>query len=194
MTSAHNKILKRTFDIIFSLFFIVFIYSWSAILIGLGIKLSSKGSILFRQPRIGQDGKSFQCYKFRTMHLNELDINTSKNDSRIFPFGVFLRKTNLDEFPQFINVLIGNMSIVGPRPYMISEDQMLNESLQDYGLRRLAKPGITGYAATKGFRGGTNDLEHMQERTNLDIQYIKIWSLGLDLKICFHTAMENFII
>ena len=188
-----NRAFKRCFDIIFSFIFILFIFSWVSILVGIIIKFTSRGPIIFKQIRIGQYGHSFLCYKFRTMGINNQETNTSKNDSRIFPFGNILRKTNMDEFPQFINVLLGNMSIVGPRPYMISEDQELEKKLDNYKIRRLAKPGITGYAAIKGHRGGTKDLGLMQKRTNLDIEYVNKWTLALDFYICIATTFDMFL-
>ena len=118
---------------------------------------------------------------------------TKVGDSRIFSFGHFMRKTNIDEFPQFINVFNGDMSVVGPRPHMLSEDVMLTEKIDKYRLRYWVKPGITGLAAIKGFRGGTESLLLMQQRIDLDIKYIETWSIWLDIKICFLTAIETLM-
>ena len=122
---------------------------------------------------------------------NELSLNiTEYNDKRIFFIGKILRRFNIDEFPQFINVLKGDMSVVGPRPHMVSEDRILSDRIDGYNLRFKVRPGITGLAAINGFRGGTNNLELMQKRIDLDLLYIKQWSLGLDIKICFKTFFE----
>jgi len=187
-----NVINKRFFDFIFSLLFILFIYWWSYIIIFLIIKFQSKGPILFKQKRIGLDGQTFMCYKFRTMHIHESNSKTitKKDDSRIFAFGRLMRKLNIDEFPQFINVFKGDMSVVGPRPHMVSEDIMLADKIEKYRMRRWVKPGITGYAAIKGFRGGTESIELMQKRINLDVRYIEKWTFWLDLKICYQTIFE----
>ena len=133
------------------------------------------------------------CYKFRTMHIDDTNskILTKVGDSRIFSFGQFMRKTNIDEFPQFVNVLKGEMSVVGPRPHMNSEDKMLADKIEKYRMRRWAKPGITGFAAIKGFRGGTESMDLMQKRINLDVRYIEQWSFWLDLKICYQTTLET---
>jgi len=186
-------ILKRIFDFLFSLLFISLIYWWIYLIVFFVVKFQSKGPILFKQARIGLDGKVFKCYKFRTMNIepSNSETITKVGDSRIFSFGNFMRKTNIDEFPQFINVLKGDMSVVGPRPHMISEDNVLAEKIEKYRIRRWAKPGITGFAAIKGFRGGTESMDLMQKRINLDIRYIEKWSLWLDLKICYYTALET---
>ena len=126
------------------------------------------------------------------MHIhdsNSKDI-TKVGDERIFSFGQFLRKVNIDEFPQFINVFKGNMSVVGPRPHMVSEDKMLAEKVAKYRMRRWVKPGITGYAAMKGYRGGTESLDLMQKRIDLDVEYIEKWSFLLDVRICIDTVLE----
>jgi len=187
-----NIINKRFFDFIFSLLFILFIYWWSYIIIFFITKFQSKGPILFKQERIGLDGQKFMCYKFRTMHIHESNSKniTEKDDFRIFAFGRLMRKLNIDEFPQFINVFKGDMSVVGPRPHMVSEDMMLANKIEKYRMRRWVKPGITGYAAIKGFRGGTESIELMQKRINLDVRYIEKWSFWLDINICYHTILE----
>ncbi len=188
-----NIINKRIFDILFSFLFLILIYWWIYLIVFFLTKVQSKGPILFKQDRIGLDGEIFKCYKFRTMNIDDTNSKdlTKVGDSRIFPFGQIMRKTNIDEFPQFINVLKGNMSVVGPRPHMISEDQKLENEIEKYRMRRWAKPGITGFAAIKGFRGGTESMELMQKRINLDVRYIEKWSFWLDLKICYKTALET---
>tara|TARA_Y100001980_G_C14556662_1_gene349168 strand:+ start:13215 stop:14624 length:1410 start_codon:yes stop_codon:yes gene_type:complete len=193
LKQAYNQINKRLFDFIFSSIFLLTIFWWSYIIIGLIIKFTSKGPVFFIQNRIGKDGLSFYCIKFRTMHIKKsdsIDDVTTKNDKRVYPFGKFLRQTNLDEFPQFINVLLGSMSVVGPRPHMILEDKMLAKELSKYRLRHWVRPGITGLAAINGYRGGTEDMELMQKRINYDIKYIETWSLMNDIKICFLTIVN----
>ena len=183
---------KRIFDIIFSILFIFFIFSWVSLIVIVIIKIQSRGPAFFKQERIGLKGEVFNCYKFRTMHLDETRLKNYKNDKRIFPFGKLIRKLNVDEFPQFFNVLKGDMSIVGPRPHMIIEDKDLERKIKNYCNRRLVKPGITGYAAINGFRGGTNDMVLKQKRTDLDIEYINNWSFFLDIKICLITQLNCF--
>lgn len=190
--NSSNTIIKRVFDFLFSFLFIFLIYWWVYLIVFFIIKYQSKGPILFKQKRIGLDGETFMCYKFRTMHIDNTNskILTKVGDSRIFSFGHFMRKVNIDEFPQFINVLKGEMSVVGPRPHMLSEDKMLADKIEKYRMRRWVKPGITGFAAVKGFRGGTESLELMQQRINLDVRYIEKWSFWLDLTICYKTFLE----
>tara|TARA_Y100001970_G_scaffold168897_1_gene206551 strand:+ start:31774 stop:33180 length:1407 start_codon:yes stop_codon:yes gene_type:complete len=190
-----NQINKRLFDFVFSSLFLIIFFWWIAILIGLAIKLSSKGPIFFRQERTGRDGSIFNCIKFRTMHVNKLSLSknnkiTKVNDPRIYSLGQFLRKYNLDELPQFINVFFGDMSIVGPRPHMLKEDEDLAVNLNSYRIRHWVRPGITGLAAVKGFRGGTEDMKLMQNRINYDIEYIETWSLVSDIRICLLTAYQ----
>jgi putative colanic acid biosynthesis UDP-glucose lipid carrier transferase len=161
--------------------------------VALGIKLSSGGPVLFKQERTGYDGKIFICYKFRTMHNQKHRFNrrepdiTSDNDRRVFKFGEFLRKTNLDEIPQFINVLKGDMSIVGPRPYPVRENSYWNSIFPDFYKRFAVKPGLTGLAQATGYRGGTMNLLHMRERLKRDLTYINDRSLFMDLKIILLT-------
>ncbi|MDC0145570.1 sugar transferase, partial [bacterium] len=187
---------KRIFDFLFSFLFIIFIYWWVYLIVFFLIKAQSKGPILFKQERVGLDGEIFNCYKFRTMHIDDTNskILTKIGDVRIFPFGKFMRKTNIDEFPQFLNVLIGNMSVVGPRPHMLSEDKILADKIEKYRMRRWTKPGITGFAAIQGFRGGTESMDLMQKRINLDVRYIEKWSFWLDLKICYLTILETLFL
>lgn len=181
---------KRLIDIVFA-FFILVIFSPILILIAIKIKLSSPGPIIFVQRRYGIDGSSINVYKFRTMTVTENGENTyqqvQKNDLRVTPFGAFLRKTSLDEFPQFINVLQGRMSIVGPRPHVVAVNENYRKLIPGYMVRHKVKPGITGWAQVNGFRGG-DDLDPMKGRIEHDLEYLRIWSLGLDFWIIFKTA------
>lgn len=194
----HNRVFKRLFDLTISLVFIVTIYWWVHLLIGLAIKLTSRGPVFFKQKRIGVNNRSFICYKFRTMAADPENSQresgfgniTKKNDSRITKVGKFLRCSNLDELPQFLNVLKGDMSIVGPRPHMVQEDQDIQDHVRKYRVRRFVKPGITGWAQINGFRGGTKDLKLMQKRIEHDIYYIEKWSTVFDLKIIGKTAWQ----
>jgi len=186
----YNKILKRLFDIIFSLFVLIFFVSWMYLLFGLIIKLKSKGPILFVQNRHGLEGKVFTCFKFRTMIMNtEEDTKfADDNDDRLTSFGKFLRISALDEMPQFINVLIGDMSVVGPRPHPIKLNDQFYNKVDKFSKRHQFKPGITGLAQIQGFRGKINNFYDMSSRVKLDRYYFKNWSLFFDLKICFKTV------
>lgn len=191
----HNQLVKRFFDIIFSLIFLITIFSWLFPIIALIILIDSKGSILFIQERWGKNNKSILCYKFRSMTNNssEFDNNGSykqatKNDTRITKIGHFLRKSNLDELPQFINVLLGDMSVVGPRPHPVPLNIESKSKINNYLLRHLVKPGITGWAQVKGFRGETREIHLMKKRVQYDIHYIENWSPLFDLKIIFLTV------
>lgn len=188
LTRRRNQIRKKTFDMFLSTIVVLGILWWFYPLVGLLIKLSSRGPVVIRQDRIGIDGIRFMCMKFRTMVSDKSAEKgyshlTSKDDHRITLIGKILRKTNLDELPQFINVLRGYMSVVGPRPHMVSEDQEIADKIDKYRIRRFVKPGITGLAAIKGYRGGTENLDLMQKRINHDIEYIENWSFWLDIKI-----------
>jgi Undecaprenyl-phosphate glucose phosphotransferase len=189
-----NRFAKRTFDIIFSSFVIIFILSWLYPLIAILIKLSSRGPVLFKQERSGLNNEIFLCYKFRSMRLsNDSDIKqASKGDSRITRIGKFLRKSSIDEFPQFINVLIGDMSIVGPRPHMLLHTEEYSSLIKKYMVRQLVKPGITGIAQVRGYRGETKEIEDMEGRVRLDVWYIENWSLPLDINIVFLTIWNVF--
>lgn len=185
-----NRILKKLFDLLFSLFVIIFIFSWLFPILALIIKFSSKGPVFFIQERSGEDNQSFKCIKFRTMRVNaDSDkIQASKGDPRITKIGAFMRKTNLDELPQFFNVLWGNMSVVGPRPHMLAHTEQYKELINNYLVRHYAKPGITGWAQVNGYRGETKELEEMEGRVKLDIYYIENWSFLLDIKIIWLTV------
>ena len=184
-----NRIIKRVFDVIFSSIVILLIYPWLIPLAALAIKISSKGPIFFRQLRSGIDNKEFYCYKFRTMRVNKLsdELQACKEDPRITKIGSFMRKTNLDEFPQFLNVLIGDMSIVGPRPHMLKHTYEYSKLVDSYMVRQLVKPGITGPAQVYGFRGETKTTAEMEGRVELDIWYIENWSFLLDIKMIMLT-------
>lgn len=190
LESPLNRIIKRLFDIVFALIIIITIFSWLFPIIMIIIKLTSKGPTFFKQERSGEDNKTFTCLKFRTMLINEHSdiVQARKNDSRITSFGKFLRKTNLDELPQFLNVLKGDMSVVGPRPHMLKHTEEYSNLIKNYLVRHLIKPGITGWAQVNGLRGETTELEQMSSRVEYDIWYIENWSFMLDLKIVFQTV------
>jgi putative colanic acid biosysnthesis UDP-glucose lipid carrier transferase len=198
LEEIHWKVLKRTFDIIFSLSFLVLIYSWLFPVIAFFLKKDSRGTVIFRQDRIGVKNKKFICYKFRTLHSekkeNELFVPVIKDDSRITRFGNFLRKSNLDELPQFINVLKGEMSVVGPRPHAIPYDDKYRLIVEDIRLRHNVKPGITGWAQVHGLRGDTFNEEVNARRTikriEHDIWYIENWSFWLDIQIIILTIWQ----
>jgi len=186
---AYQQKLKRGFDFFTSVFLFATVFSWLFPIIGLIIKLDSKGPVFFRQLRHGKDNVPFYCYKFRSMHKNgESDIKqATKNDARITGIGKFLRSSSLDELPQFINVLIGEMSIVGPRPHTIPMNDKFSEEINNFMYRHTVKPGITGLAQAKGFRGETKDFYDIYSRCKLDIFYIDNWSPILDIKIMIWT-------
>lgn len=188
-----SRILKRGFDIVFSLFVIIFIFTWFFPIIMILQKLLNPGPIFYRAKRWGRGGKPFYAYKFRSMLPKEKwpsqDYQiTSQNDPRITPFGRFLRKTNIDELPQFFNVLKGEMSVVGPRPHDEEENLELRKKINFYMQRHLIKPGITGWAQVNGYRGGTKDINQMRRRTELDLWYLENWSFWLDIQIILLTT------
>lgn len=191
-----NAFIKRVFDIFFSVFICVFILSWLFPILALLIKLESKGPVFFIQKRNGMNNKPFNCIKFRTLYVNdESDTRqVSQGDNRITKIGRFLRKTSLDEFPQFLNVLTGSMSTVGPRPHMVKHNEYYNDLIDKYVFRHYVKPGITGLAQVLGYRGATeSDIYLMKMRVRLDRFYIYNWSFLLDLKIIFKTFFEVFL-
>lgn len=189
-----NSFVKRIFDIIFSLLVIILVMSWLLPLVAIIIKLESKGPVLFKQKRNGLFYKEFVCLKFRSMYVNtEADtLQVVKNDKRITPFGRFLRKSSIDEMPQFFNVLMGSMSVCGPRPHMLSLTQIYEKQVHRYKLRHFIKPGITGLAQTHGYRGEIISQEDIINRVKYDIFYIENWSLMLDLKIIYLTIKNAF--
>ena len=189
-----NRILKRTFDICFSFAVILLIFPWLFLLVTIIIKLESPGPVFFKQERSGRDNDSFACLKFRSMRMNALSDSkqAQKGDQRITKFGAFMRKTSIDELPQFFNVLIGNMSVVGPRPHMLNHTKQYTELINNYLVRQYAKPGITGWAQVNGFRGETKEIIDMQNRVEFDIWYIENWSLLLDFRIIIKTVINIF--
>jgi Undecaprenyl-phosphate glucose phosphotransferase len=192
-----NQVIKRSFDVVFSFLVMAFILSWLIPMIGLFIKIDSKGPVFFKQKRHGKDNKPFTCYKFRTMVSdNGTEFKQAiKNDPRITKFGKFLRRTSLDEIPQFYNVLVGDMSVIGPRPHPIKLNYDYKPQISKFMLRHSVKPGITGLAQAKGYRGETNSLISMKNRVKLDRFYVENWSLLFDIKIIFltlnHLIREN---
>ena len=189
-----NKLIKRFFDIVLSLIFLI----PTALMIPfilLIIKIQSPGPIFFKQKRTGLDGKEFEMLKFRSMHVNkDADkVQATKDDPRKYPFGNFMRKSNIDELPQFLNVLKGDMSIVGPRPHMLAHTEQYSQLIDKYMVRHFVKPGLTGWAQVTGFRGETKELWQMEGRVKRDIWYIEHWSVWLDIRIIWMTAKTVFI-
>jgi putative colanic acid biosynthesis UDP-glucose lipid carrier transferase len=185
--------IKGTFDIFLSVLVVLFIFSWLFPILFLLIKLDSKGPVFFIQKRVGFLGRSFPCLKFRTMHVNdEANIRQAdENDPRITRIGKFLRKSNLDELPQFLNVLAGHMSIVGPRPHMHRDCINFSKVVETYKFRHLARPGITGLAQVKGYRGPAHDFERIFKRYQWDAFYIRNANFWLDLRIIRKTSVQT---
>jgi putative colanic acid biosynthesis UDP-glucose lipid carrier transferase len=199
LDKRENRLLKRSFDIIFSLLFFILLGSFIFPLLAIIIKLSSKGPIFFKQERWGLNNKRITCYKFRSMYKESSDIDEEgnfqqafKNDPRITLIGKILRKTNMDELPQFWNVLMGNMSVVGPRPHPTQLNIQSMELVDNYMLRHMVIPGITGLAQVNGCRGETRTTEDMQKRVNFDLYYIQRWNFWLDLQIIIQTIINIF--
>lgn len=184
------RFVKRFFDIVFSLLVIIFLFSWLFPIIIILIKLNSKGPIFFIQERTGINNKTFKCLKFRTMKVNdEADKKqATENDDRITSIGRFFRKTNIDELPQFFNVLLGDMSVVGPRPHMLKHTEQYSALIDFYKVRHFVKPGITGWAQVNGYRGITDELWKMEKRVEYDMNYLQNWTYMWDLKIIFMTV------
>ncbi|MDX2196381.1 MAG: undecaprenyl-phosphate glucose phosphotransferase [Cytophagales bacterium] len=192
LDDVFNRTSKRIFDVVFSGLVIILILSWLFPIVALLIKLTSSGPVFFKQKRTGKDNEDFWCLKFRSMYVNK-DSDKSqarKGDARITPVGKFLRKTSLDEFPQFFNVFVGQMSIVGPRPHMLKHTEEYSQIIKKYMVRHFVKPGITGLAQVKGFRGETTDPKRMEGRVKFDTFYIENWSFLLDLKIIALTIIN----
>jgi len=191
-----NRVVKALEDRLLALLILLLI-SPLMLLIALGVKLTSPGPVLFKQKRLGWDGQPFKVYKFRSMvvHREEGGLLTqaSMGDVRVTPFGAFLRRTSLDELPQFFNVLRGTMSIVGPRPHAIEHNEQYKELVDDYMRRHKVKPGITGWAQINGWRGETDTLEKMRKRVEYDLYYIENWSLWFDLRIILLTVFKGFV-
>ncbi|EAQ39701.1 sugar transferase [Dokdonia sp. MED134] len=190
-----NQFIKRAFDIVLSVIVLVGVLSWLTPILAILIKLDSKGTVFFKQKRNGLDYHEFYCYKFRSMRPNEkADLEqVSKNDERITRVGQFLRKTSMDELPQFINVLKGDMSVVGPRPHMVSHTHMYAERIDKFMVRHFIKPGITGLAQVSGYRGEVETDDDIVNRVKFDIFYVENWSLFLDIKIVFTTIYKAIV-
>lgn len=189
-----NRIVKYLFDVFFTTSLFILVFWWLFPLLILLVKLSSAGPVFFKQQRSGKNNRTFWCYKFRTMMVNNLadELQATKDDARITTIGRFMRKTSLDELPQFFNVLKGDMSIVGPRPHMLKHTKEYSDLINNYLVRHFAKAGITGWAQVNGFRGETKNLEEMKKRVEFDIWYIENWSFLLDLKIILKTLTMVF--
>ena len=189
-----NRFVKRIFDLLFSFFVILLVLSWLYPLFAIWIKLSSKGPVLFKQLRSGVNNEEFLCYKFRSMAISgDSDSKqATEGDARITKFGAWLRKSSLDELPQFFNVFMGDMSIVGPRPHMLLHTEEYSELINKYMVRQLVKPGITGVAQVRGYRGETKELQDMEGRVRFDVWYIENWSLSLDINIILQTIWNVF--
>jgi putative colanic acid biosynthesis UDP-glucose lipid carrier transferase len=194
LDDPYNNLLKRIFDVLFSTIIILTIYSWLFPILAFMIKITSKGPVFFKQKRTGLDNKEFYCFKFRSMRVNEDSdkIQATKGDKRITKVGQFIRKTSLDEFPQFFNVFKGEMSIVGPRPHMLKHTEEYSQLIGNFMNRHAIKPGITGLAQIKGYRGEIDDSHLLANRVRLDRFYVNNWSLYLDLKIVFYTVFSIF--
>lgn len=190
LAQPENRLAKRLFDIVFSLLFLCTIFPIIFIIIGLAIKITSPGPIFFKQKRSGEENKEFWCYKFRSMRVNKDSdkVQATLNDPRKTRLGNFMRKTSIDELPQFINVLLGDMSVVGPRPHMLKHTEEYSKLIDKYMVRHLVKPGITGWAQVTGFRGETRELWQMEGRVERDIWYLEHWTFMLDLYIIYKTV------
>lgn len=184
-----NRLGKRLFDIVFSSMFLFIFFPFIFLVVATIIKITSPGPVFFRQKRNGLNGKEFYCYKFRSMKVNaQADtMQAVKDDPRKTRFGDFMRRTNIDELPQFINVLLGDMSVVGPRPHMLKHTKVYSELINRYMVRHLIKPGITGWAQVNGCRGETKELYQMEERVRKDIWYVENWTFWLDIRIIWLT-------
>ncbi len=187
---------KRLFDILFSSLVIVFVLSWLFPIIAIIIKLTSRGPVFFMQERTGINNRTFKCMKFRSMRVNH-DSDQKQatvGDSRITPIGSFMRRTNIDELPQFFNVLIGTMSVVGPRPHMLRHTEEYSALIKEYKVRHYVKPGITGWAQVNGYRGETTEVWKMERRVESDMEYIQNWNFSWDLKIIWLTIFGKHVL
>lgn len=192
LDNGFNRAVKRSIDILLSTVFILTMLCWLIPVIAVLIKLSSRGPVFFLQKRNKRNGELFTCIKFRSMYKNaEADIlPAGKNDNRITPAGRFLRNHYLDELPQFFNVLWGDMSIIGPRPHMVSDNVKFDELIKNYAYRNKVKPGITGLAQVMGYLGTVDDLKKMEARVNMDIFYLRHWSIKMDIAIMLRTLTK----
>ena len=186
--------LKRGFDIVFSLCFLCFVFPFVLLVVFIVTQCSMPGKLFFVQKRTGLNGRTFKCYKFRSMRENEHSdvLQATKGDSRITRWGKIMRKTSLDETPQFINVLLGDMSVVGPRPHMLRHTEEYTALIDGYMLRHEVKPGVTGWSQIKGFRGEIKQLKDMENRLKSDLWYIRNWHFLLDLYIILKTVTICF--
>lgn len=195
LEKIHNQLLKRIVDVFVSLFVIIFILSWMAPLLAIIIKINSRGPVFFIQKRHMKNGRVFNCIKFRTMVVNKHadTIGAYEDDKRITMTGHLFRRTHLDELPQFLNVLMGDMSFIGPRPQMIAENQRNGELIKSYDLRHQVKPGITGLAQSFGQYGYTENIETLTQRLETDLYYIHHWSPKMDMAIVLRTIATIFL-
>lgn len=195
LQNFRNRLLKRAMDVAISSFALIFILSWLVPIIAVIIKSQSRGPVFFKQLRSGKDNVPFWCYKFRSMTVNSQSdsMQATKNDARVTPIGAFLRKTSLDEFPQFWNVFIGDMSIIGPRPHMLKHTEQYSAIINRYMIRQFLKPGITGWAQANGYRGETEQVILMEKRVEHDIWYMENWSPNLNIKIFVRTILSIFM-
>ncbi len=187
-----NRFVKRIFDVLFSSLVIIFVFTWLFPIIALAIKITSRGPVFFKQKRTGLNNRLFDCWKFRTMYINgdAGSKQATKGDPRVTPIGAFLRKSSLDEMPQFFNVLFGNMSVVGPRPHPVQLNDHFTPQIRKFAQRHSVKPGITGLAQAKGYRGETSTFEKMNNRVRLDRFYVEKWFFSLDMKIIILTIFS----
>lgn len=192
LKDMRNRIKKRIFDFVVSLLFICTLFPIILIIVAIVSKITMPGPLFFKQKRTGYDGKDFVCYKFRSMKVNKDSdkVQAVKDDPRVTKWGLLMRHTNIDELPQFINVLKGNMSIVGPRPHMLAHTDYYSQLISDYMIRHYVKPGITGWAQTHGERGETKTVEDMKRRVEKDIWYIEHWNFWLDIQIILKTVSD----
>lgn len=188
-SSVQNRVIKRTFDIVFSLTFLCTIFPIVLLVVAVITKITMPGPLFFRQKRNGLNDKVFYCIKFRSMRVNDDadKVQATKDDPRKTKWGNIMRKTNIDELPQFINVLLGDMSVVGPRPHMLKHTEEYSQLIDKYMVRHFVRPGITGWSQVTGFRGETKELSQMEGRVKGDIWYIEHWTFWLDLYIIFKT-------
>ncbi len=193
LTDPWKRLVKRTFDIVFSLLFLCTLFLPIAFIVAIITEFTMPGPVFFRQKRNGLNGRTFYCLKFRSMKVNaQADtLQAKEGDPRITKWGKFMRHTNIDELPQFINVLIGDMSVVGPRPHMQRQTVMYSKLIEQYMMRHMVRPGITGWSQVNGFRGETTELSQMEGRVKHDIWYIENWSFGLDLFIIYRTIIST---
>lgn len=192
LSGKGSQFIKRTFDILVSGIFICLIFPFIYIIVGLLIKGTSKGPIIFKQKRNGLHGKEFWIYKFRSMRENEEsdEQQATKEDARKTKIGNFMRRTNIDEIPQFLNVFLGDMSIVGPRPHMVKHTKEYSKQVDNFMVRHWVKPGITGWSQVTGLRGEIKNTDQIAKRVEGDIWYIEHWSFALDIRIIFMTIVN----